>query len=66
MFSAIISITEGKLVSAIRAGSKPCCCAASVNAVPLRLLFTASQLTTSKISWGFVEAVVICASRESG
>jgi len=66
MFSAIISITDGKFTSAMNAGSKPCCCAASVNAVPLSPLFVSSQLSTSRISCGFDDAVVICASSESG
>jgi hypothetical protein len=66
MCSDIICSTSGKVTSAINAGSYPCFCAASVNAGPVRLGFFASQFVTSRISCGFVEAVVICASSASG
>ena len=66
MFSAIISSTSGKFTRATNAASKPCLSAASVSAVPCSPEFCCSQLETSRISCGFVEAVVICARSESG
>jgi hypothetical protein len=65
-FSAIMLSTSGKFTSAINAASNPCASAASVRAVPCSPGFCCSQFETSRISWGFVDAVVICASKESG
>jgi hypothetical protein len=59
MFCAIMSNTCGKFVSAMNAGSNPCCSAASVRAIPESAEFCCSQLSTSRISCGLVAAVVI-------
>lgn len=66
MFCAIMSSTCGKFTNAMNAGSNPCCCAASVSALPCSPEFALSQLSTSRICCGLVDAVMICESRESG
>src|SRR5215510_2586435 len=65
-FSFIISSTWGKFTSDLTLGSQVCCSRAVVRASPFRVLFALSHRAASTTSRGYVDAIRICDTSESG